>query len=79
MRGRVPLRDDAVSQSSTRFTMTTDDTADDELSSTAEFEIALGRVIRTALENGVDPRGTWEYRNNGTDADVEVMVVELAD
>jgi len=59
--------------------MTTDGTSVDEVSSTAEFEIALGRVIRTALENGVDPTGTWEYRNDGTDADVEVMVVELAD
>jgi hypothetical protein len=61
------------------FIMTTDGTPGDEVSSTAEFEVALGRVIRTALENDVDPRGTWEYRNNGTDADVEVMVVELAD
>ena len=76
---RVPRRERVASQSNTRFTMTTDDTPDDEVSSTEEFEVALGRVIRTALENGVDPRGTWEYRNDGTDADVEVMVVELAD
>lgn len=59
--------------------MTTDDTPNDEISSTEEFEGALGRVILAAFENGVDPRGTWEYRNNGTNSDVEVMVVELAD
>ncbi|SFR30782.1 MULTISPECIES: hypothetical protein [Halorubrum] len=59
--------------------MTTDFTSDDEMSSPEEFEAALGQVILTALENGIDPRGTWEYRTNGTDSDVEVMVVELAD
>ncbi|WP_434521475.1 hypothetical protein [Halorubrum sp. AS12] len=59
--------------------MTADFTSDDEISSTEEFETALGRVILAALENGVDPRGTWEYRANGTNSDVEVMVVELAD
>lgn len=59
--------------------MTTDSTPDDEVSSTEEFEVALGRVIRAALENDVNPRGTWEYRSDRADADVEVMVVELAD
>lgn len=59
--------------------MTTDDTSDDEISSTEEFEVALGRVLRDALENGVDPRGTWEYRSDDPGSDVEVMVVELAD
>ncbi|ELZ32693.1 hypothetical protein DJ71_09270 [Halorubrum sp. E3] len=59
--------------------MTTDSTPDDEVSSTEEFEAALGRVIRDAFENGVNPRGTWEYRSDRAGADVEVMVVELAD
>ena len=59
--------------------MTTDPTSDDEISSTKEFEAALGRVILAALENDVDPRGTWEYRTDGTGSDMEVMVVELAD
>lgn len=59
--------------------MTSDSTADDEISSTDEFEAALGRVVLGALENGVDPRGTWEYRTDGTNSDVEVMIVELAD
>ena len=72
-------RDSVVSQSIVRFTMTTEDTSDDEISSTEEFEVALGRVIRDAFENGVNPRGTWEYRSDRAGADVEVMVVELAD
>jgi hypothetical protein len=59
--------------------MTTDPTSDDEIASTKEFEAALGRVILAALENDVDPRGTWEYRTDGTGSDMEVMVVELAD
>ena len=59
--------------------MTTSNTPGDGISSTEEFETALSRVVLAALENGVDPRGTWEYRANGTNSDVEVMVVELAD
>jgi len=59
--------------------MTSDFTSDDEPSSTEEFEAALGRVILDALENGVDPRGTWEYRTDETNSNVEVMVVELSD
>ena len=58
--------------------MTTDFT-DDKISSTADFEAAINRVILTALENDIDPRGTWEYRTKERDSDMEVMVVELAD
>lgn len=61
------------------LSMTTDNTSDDEISSRTEFEAALGRVISAALENDVDPRGTWEYRTDGTGSDMEVMVIELAD
>ncbi|WP_198945717.1 hypothetical protein [Halorubrum sp. SD612] len=57
----------------------TTDSSDDEISSKKEFEAALGRVLLAALENDVDPRGTWEYRTDGTGSDMEVMVVELAD
>lgn len=58
--------------------MTTDFTADDEMTSTEDFEAALGRVIRAALQADVDPRGTWEYRTDEPTSDVEVMVVELS-
>ncbi|MEZ3172680.1 hypothetical protein ABNG03_19025 [Halorubrum sp. RMP-47] len=59
--------------------MTTDRTSDDEITSKTEFEAALGRMICAALENDVDPRGTWEYRTDGAGSDMEVMVIELAD
>lgn len=67
-----------VSQSSTILTMTTDFT-DDEMSSTTDFETALGNVILTALQNDIDPWGTWEYRTDRPDSDTEVMVVRLAE
>lgn len=59
--------------------MTTDFTPDDEISSTEDFEAALGRLLLVALQNGIDPRGSWEYRTDGSGSDVEVMVVELAE
>lgn len=58
--------------------MTTDSTSDDEISSADDFEAALGQVILAALQNDIDPRGTWEYRTDEGAPDVEVMVVELA-
>lgn len=59
--------------------MTTDFTPADEMTTPEDFETALYQVILTALENGIDPQGTWEYRTDGTPADMEVMIVELAD
>jgi hypothetical protein len=59
--------------------MTTDSPSDDEVSSTEEFEAALGQLVLAALESDTDPSGTWEYRDNGTESDMEVIIVELAD
>lgn len=59
--------------------MTADFTADDDISSTDDFEAALGRLLLAALQNDIDPRGSWEYRTEGPASDVEVMVVELAE
>lgn len=59
--------------------MTNEFTADEEISSTAEFESALGRLLLVARRNDVDPRGSWEYRSDGPESDVEVVVVELAE
>lgn len=56
----------------------TNNFSSDEMSSTADFETALGQVIRTALQNDIDVWGTWEYRTEGPDSDTEVMVIELA-
>lgn len=59
--------------------MTDNFSSDDEMSSTEEFETALGQVIHTALDNEIDPWGTWEYRTDGANSDTEVMVVRLAE
>ncbi|WP_336326531.1 hypothetical protein [Halovenus sp. HT40] len=59
--------------------MTADFNSDDEMSSTADFEAALGQVILTALQNDIDPWGTWEYRTDEANSDTEVMVIELAE
>jgi hypothetical protein len=59
--------------------MTADFTPDDEISSTEDFEAALGRLLLVALRNDIDPLGSWEYRTDGIASDVEVQVVELAD
>lgn len=59
--------------------MTTDYIADDEIASQSEFEAALGQVILSALNNQVDPSGTWEYRTDDATMDTEVLIVELAE
>lgn len=55
------------------------DFSPDDVSSPEEFEAALGQVLRAAMESDVDPRGSWVYRDDGTGANVEVQIVELAD
>lgn len=58
--------------------MTANFTADDDVSSSDEFEAALGQVISSALQQGIDLRGAWEYRTDDETPDVEVTIVELA-
>jgi hypothetical protein len=43
-----------------------------------EFEAALAAIIETAVEEGVDVRGAWEFRTDGSTHDWEVNVTELA-
>ena len=50
---------------------------DGDIETEAEFEAALQEVLHAAAENGIDPRGTWVYRNEDTHRDLEVMVLEL--
>lgn len=49
----------------------------DEITSVDEFERQLGRVIRAAASNGIDPRGSWDIRNGAELPDWETMIVEL--
>lgn len=44
----------------------------------AEFDSALQSLLLSALENGLDVRGAWEYRDGEAYPDLEILVTELA-
>jgi hypothetical protein len=48
------------------------------ISSAAEFESALADIVESAIENGVDVRGAWEFKTDGSTHYWELNVVELA-
>lgn len=54
------------------------DIPDWDISTEAEFESALEALILVAFVEGLDPFGTWVYRNDGDDPDLEVLVSELS-
>lgn len=49
-----------------------------DITTEAEFDSALQSLLLSALENGLDVRGAWEYRNGQAYPDFEVLVTELA-
>lgn len=57
--------------------MTRDHPPDEEITTEDEFDAALGQLLLNAVQNDIDPRGAWVYRNGGMDPDWEVMVFEL--
>lgn len=48
-----------------------------EIMTPDEFDTALEDLLLTALDNDIDIWGTWEYRTNGPDVDLETMILEL--
>jgi hypothetical protein len=50
---------------------------DREITTEAEFDSALQSLLLAALENGLDLRGAWEYRNGQTHPDLEILISEL--
>ncbi len=54
------------------------DTPGGDITTEAEFESALQTLLISALANGLDLRGAWEYRNGDDYPDLEVIVTELA-
>lgn len=55
-----------------------DDSGTDPITTTAEFQTALGELLTAARQNDVDPRGSWVYRNgDGSLTNWEVEVYEL--
>lgn len=57
--------------------MTSDSIFDGEIERSADFEAALHALLVAALENDVNPRGSWEYRSDGLPSDWEVIITEL--
>ena len=56
----------------------TPDTPDRDITTEAAFDSALQILLLSALENGLDLRGAWVYRNGEDHPDLEVLVTELA-
>lgn len=54
------------------------DTPDWEISTEAEFHSALQMLLLSALENGLDPCGAWDYRTALLYPDLEVIISELS-
>lgn len=57
--------------------MTRDPPVDGEITTAQEFDAALETLLSAADRNGIDPRGSWEYRNGDDADDLEVLIVEL--
>ena len=55
------------------------DTSGDEreIHTAAELDAALTQILRSAIENGVDPGGSWEIRDGASKPDWEVQIFEL--
>lgn len=58
--------------------MTRDGPFDGAIRSADDFDATLTRLLTEAIQNGVDPQGAWECRNDGHSPDYEIIVVELA-
>lgn len=50
-----------------------------DITTEAEFESALQSLLLSALNNGLDLRGAWEYRTDQINPHLEVLVTELAE
>lgn len=57
---------------------TSSDTPNRDITSEAAFDSAVQTLLLSALENGLDLRGAWEYRDGEAYPDLEVLVTELA-
>ncbi|MFB6227828.1 MAG: hypothetical protein ABEH88_04475 [Halobacteriales archaeon] len=51
--------------------------SDRDVRTEAEFDVALKQLLTNATGNGVDPRGSWVYNTNGSNLDLETVIVEL--
>lgn len=57
--------------------MSQDSPFDGRIKTAEAFEAALGQLLESATENGIDPEGSWEYRVENPGRDWEILVIEL--
>lgn len=57
--------------------MTRDTTIEMPISSSAAFETALALLVQSAVTEGVDVRGAWEFETDGSILEWEVQISEL--
>lgn len=55
-----------------------DDISALSVTSPGDFQTALAAIIETAIEEGVDVQGAWEFRTEGSTRDWELNITELA-
>lgn len=60
------------------MTRVASDPPDWDVSTEAEFDSALQQLLLSAVRNGLDLQGAWEYRNGQTYPDYEVLITELS-
>lgn len=54
------------------------DSGTDSITTMAEFDTALGKLLTTARQNDLNPRGNWVYKNEDEPAtNWEVEIYEL--
>lgn len=58
--------------------MTRDHTVTTPITSIQEFQTALAAIVETAVVNGIDVRGAWEFQTSGSTHNWEVEISELA-
>jgi hypothetical protein len=57
--------------------MTRDNPTETPIDSPAAFETALALLVDSATTNGVDVRGAWEVKTDGTALEWDVTITEL--
>lgn len=50
---------------------------DEIVTSSEAFEAVMEDVLLAAIRNGINPHGSWVFRNRGHTPDMEVLITEL--
>lgn len=52
---------------------------EESITTSAEFETALNRLLAAAETNDINTRGSWVYDDNSTSIKLEVQIYELTE